>query len=280
MKIIPLVLFGLSVLTPIVAFAEWMLGESGAQRVKNRLANWYVYLEDSDWSAIVNSGARSIDGFFNTVLGSSLIGVRPLTLGFIFSFVVLFFGLLGITSILAAIPRLEIGQSSITDVARIALLYAVLDTFALVASRWLLRRIVIAKDAAAFALGVAGLMLVVYTVGAAVMIISDPQVLHQGPRAFLYAAEWGFNEDYTQLNLDWGVKLSLLLGAVSGSPSSWLLLLYIVGACLLYVSRPITRKPLALLVERLAESPRGAFTALFTLLTALSGVLTAYSKLQ
>jgi len=75
-ELLPWLLVCLAVATPSIALAEWLIGDEGVIQVRNRLADWYVYVEDGDWSTLISSSARQTEGFLSGLLGQGLISAR------------------------------------------------------------------------------------------------------------------------------------------------------------------------------------------------------------
>jgi hypothetical protein len=70
----PGVLLAITILFSLAALADFVLGVSGDRRVRNSLVNFYIALEDGDWTVLYRTPASGVLRFMNRFLGS-----KPLT---------------------------------------------------------------------------------------------------------------------------------------------------------------------------------------------------------
>ncbi len=283
-----LILF-LVLLVVIGKFADFLLGQKGKRKVKNRLVNWYCDIAEGHWTKAIQFSAGTTEDFFSKVLGTRLLSFRTLVLGTFLSVLVSLIILVLVftfefQSWIKSFQFLFYSNFSLI-VAVICLINALVDIPSLIATRCFLTKVRNAQgDSRILAwlfldliVAYIVLRLAVYmTVNATIvgLTVSDfalslPLVYVRGlPGTFMYPGEANMTIGHT----------NFYIFAVSAAFPTFLHLVAVVSAYLTKVSRPITQAPLSLVLQRLEESPNGVFTSIAIGITAIVGVIAAALK--
>jgi hypothetical protein len=298
----------LAVLTPFLALIEWMIGEKGAKSVKNRLADWYVFIEEGDWSTLVVFGASSVDRFLQCVFGAPIVSARYVSLGILMS---VCYSAIALSAVygsgfwywilhpLAAWPAwVKFFHTAAAGNLAFVLYWllginAIVDVTSLALSRLLLRRLLVRCtphktwkfSVVLVAIAYIGVGFSLFaTLGVPACLLSlhmgtlgSPVVIVRSAFVVLFGWPWFF------------ITIARAYGAASAAfgflffltacLSTVLLAMAVTSAGILYLSRPISHKPFAFIVERLAGSRKGLLTVASTVLTSLTAIGTAFDRL-
>jgi hypothetical protein len=72
----PRVLLAITILLSLATLADFLLGVSGDRRFRNSLVNFYIALEEGDWTVLYRTPASGVLRFMNRFLGSKPLTVR------------------------------------------------------------------------------------------------------------------------------------------------------------------------------------------------------------
>ena len=289
-----LAIFLLLVLASLGRFADFLLGKRGQRHVKDRLVEWYVRLAGSDWADLLRAAASLVDGFLSRVLGEKVLSRRS---------IVRLFGLSVVLDVLILVTAFSVQNGSLIAgvsfftrttfwwaTVSILVCNAVVDALSFAASRAAYRRlttfrshaliaVVVATDVALTYLAVAlSVLLTVPTVitGLTASEPALPPVWVMWPRRFLAQLRESFLHPW-DANMTIG-DLNFSLFAASAAIPTALHLLIFAGLMIARLSRPVTQRPLTLMLERLEEAPSGTFTTIGVGLGALAAIVAAFSK--
>jgi hypothetical protein len=84
-QVLSWLLFVLALVTPVTALVDWLAGDEGVRRNKDRLAAWYVFIQDGDWSRFLSSTASTTDDFLDKLLGHAIFPTRAVVVWLIIS---------------------------------------------------------------------------------------------------------------------------------------------------------------------------------------------------
>jgi hypothetical protein len=254
----------LTVLTALIGLTEWLIGPRGRKAVCDRLADFYVLLMEGDWSTVLQSAAATTDGFLSAMLGRELISFRS------------FFGW-GVISVPFSIVTLAIYVQNNNPETALDWLSFVLGSFVvdyvfLVIARVMLRRLAHESNVGR------GVVYVLYAfvacyVAVALLIVTTSLAEPAGIRYYVMSAlEWPLAFSHWKGPV--AMRLMLLLPV---NLSTLIFFGVITVTTMLKKSRRMRRVG-AMLVERLAESPRGVFSGIAAFMTATAGVIAALQK--
>jgi hypothetical protein len=313
-------IFGLVTLVALGRFVDFLLGDQGTRRLKDRLVAYYVTIAEGDWSEIFRTASGVYLAYLDRIFGNKVVSARfllamltysvPLTLVILLSV----FGFEGGSfyyavrfathSNLMQAFGVVVAVNFVIDLTSIAMLVLVLRTLKLRAG---LRTLIIFVLAAGFTY-----FLVTRAIGlssAAMLVLVDfidappgPDALpcvhffqgggariddptfhkttdwpclayyvlatfwHPG-RYFIFWSSTGFKYIFNVAEFSFAVALPMSL-----------YVLVLLTSVMIYYSRSVTQKPLALILTRLEAAKPGLFTILSSALALIVGMLTALQK--
>ncbi len=287
----------LTILTAFLMLADFLVGSAGDRMIKEHLANWWVYIEEGDWSRLTASAALVTDAFFNSILGSKLLSWRAVItwIGVCAGYAVIFYSV-------DAIFDKTTNTFPLQLVLSMSVIFFVVDFAALACTRPLLRglasatsprivRAFIFRTIMLWYLSVGGFLALVTLL---FFFLPPPDVafsranadLLRGPGRNplviavvmtalvlvlpLLALGWPLVFAVAGNSLQTKV-IALIEIVLLSAPSTLVCFALISGSWLLYISRPVTRTPLAVIVERLAEAQKvpAAITGALAILSAI-----------
>lgn len=260
----------LSVLTAIITFVALVTGDEGEKKAKNRLINWWAWIGDHGFTDLVKSTAALVDRFFEVLLGRNIIGFRAFSVwwGVCSVFVLSIFGGLGDWTHHPPpkwwwVPVAFFG---------FGLIGAVLDFPFLAISRVAVRGIMGAKKPRTFAIVY---FLNAYASYAFIVWLELVTAKLPSRQRFpvLEALSWPISLIWLRHDLPFSSQWFYF--AFFGLSTSMIAPVMIVA----FVMRRFRKQtePIAMwLLERAAGSQKGVFAGITALLTAVTGLLSAF----
>jgi hypothetical protein len=287
-------IFVLTILVAMGSFADFLLGPKGQRQAKDRLIVFYLKLTQDDWSQMVRGTAAVVDKFITQNFGPRLLSTKFLVRGSALSIAassLLLFVAFSLESHSVIQGTRIIGTSWFWRVVPTALLVnCVLDLLSLSVTRRMLRWVattasrikmvvILFLNLCVAYIAVSLAILITVPTSIAALTLDDPSI----PNHFAFWAKIFVERLGYAFSFPWyagmsvgGVKLSVF--AIPAAFGSWLQLVVLLTTSVLWISQPLTQRPLARLVERLEESPNGLFTMLGVGIAGLVGLLAAYQK--
>jgi hypothetical protein len=65
-----------TILIVLGGFLDFLLGEPGNKQIKDRLINFYIRIEEGDWSSLYRLPATALLNFIYRLLGRHIISIR------------------------------------------------------------------------------------------------------------------------------------------------------------------------------------------------------------
>ena len=280
---------------------DFLIGPPGQRRLKDRLVEWYVVIAGGKWTGIVQSSARTMNLFLNHLLGITNIStkgvLRASIIGTILMFSVLVISL-GIhfpfIKFMASDRKVLLWNSF--NIFCVVVANVALDVISLFLTRYVIRKLEQTSTNGRLLLLLLFQGIVIYILVATVMTLTESVMLVFSGGAFIglqaniaeklvMVRNLFFNLFPLLLRNPWkhgrGMKFGetslLIFGAIAAVPLIFSILI-LLASWTLQISRRLTQRPLALLLERLEGSPKGLFTTICVGLSVIAGLLAALAK--
>ena len=273
---------------------DFLLGQSGQRRLKDRLVDFYVAIDDDQhWLRAIQTPATVILLYCDTIFAASRVNAKSITRIIAYSITLTFiiYCLLLMSNVhshgsLFILPFK--GAESIYTPKFVLLtlgLNVVFDFIAIFLVRY--GAAIISRSTATRALVIL-LLAVIGSVG----LFATAIAFQNGLGAFIFgyeifpsigddmAAFWlAFKNSYLFLILHPSVAdLTPMLPSLQILVPAGTFLLSLGISLLIYASRGLTKNPLLLIVERLEEAKAGIFTTVASVASAIIAIMTALSK--
>lgn len=293
----------LGVIVVLSNFTDFLIGASGQKKLRERLAEFYVRADDVNWSGLLGMAFRLTDKYLSHIFGSRLLSWRFVIVGSAISF----FASVAVTLlwlIWARDPRwtfqgewdslwhTHIGGNYLITFS----INCLIDLVAFLIIRYWVRKTSIDPSAKAVLGLIVGSVFIGYMCICLAAALALPFVrlrvawqledhalqewaskwLEMAPLIFRHALAHPFNSATM-----WGApphehNFSLFL--LTSAFGTWVQFVILSLTYLAWLSARFLKYPLLLVTRRLEESPKGLFTLLGLLVSAIIGVLTAYGK--
>jgi hypothetical protein len=286
--------FILSAIVALGNFADFLIGTKGQRRLKDRLIAWYLELSESDWSKFVKIAARATADYVNRTFGPHFFTprflVRACSLSFLVSSLLLVAALsiaagslekgleiLFATRFFRAVPVILVANCAI-DLMSLAITRSVMKHVTVSTSKLrTLGVLLVVAGIAYVAVALAVLLTVPSTiVGLTLKDAELPDPLTIWRRLIMAKVSEAFSSPWDAKMTIGGINFSVF--SIAAAFGAWFHILVLSSSYLLWLSRPVTQKPILLLVTRLEEAPKGLFTTLGIALAAIVGLIAAYQK--
>jgi len=273
-------------------FGDFILGEDGKKRVKDRLADWYVAVAGTPW-ALIQSSSRALARYIDMTFGKSIFPVKYFAFAVAFgaAYIVIEGALLlkqpgfhldGLRTGEQLLNNPSFSQNARTMLPRLfssmglflVISNATIDTVALSLLRSLLRALATAKGGFHRAFILIGMLLVALMITVIAFIVVGIVGLSGGdvmPTTYRWEiGKFAYQTDFRALNL---FLIPSLVSAV-------VIVTVILSSTFLALTRPITQRPLSVVLERLAETPQnvGVLTIVATGMSAVVGLMKAVQE--
>lgn len=282
----------LFVVTLVLSFIQWYLGDEEDAAIRDRLLSWYNSIKGGDWSSLFVSAASTTERFLSYLFGHKIMSLRYFAIAIPFAILVNFVTFETATFAHRALMTLR--NPKIADVVVAAVISnVILDVMILAVMRQYFR-VIARRSRPRIFLDILTIVGVAYIACGLSLAISG---------SFL----WGLNNNQVGLEvrlmlilstaLFWGLgplwlliqdhgSLFITVGGLFqamtlGLPaifSSLLYLLVYVVSTILYYTRPITQRPLANVLERLSKSKKGVLPTISGGLSALSSAIAYFTS--
>lgn len=288
----------LLVLATIIAlgkFVDFLLGDRGNRNLKDGLVRFYVRIAEGDWSDIFRWSAEKYRAFVSSYLAESMWSYRFFWATLVYSSVltsIVYFSIAALdhrSLVLAA--KYWLSQPLLWEsYACLLTVNYVIDLVALAVLIGLLRSIA-ARSRAFWLLHLAVALIVTYALlGIAVQAARMMLSLTLSESIPLLVRFWSFfrlmaNVDFVTMFNPFGSNAVFAFGNyhfyglyLLNFSIAFPMVLYstiLAFAFLVYYTRPITQRPLSLLLERLEGAKSGLFTTLTSAVAVIIGILTA-----
>jgi hypothetical protein len=252
-------------LTAACAFADWCIGSAGRQRMRDRMGDWWLYLQFSTWQGLVSADAERVGAWLTRFFGGRFVSWkfiwRSTAVGLVIQFVSFVVVLLGAIWPPPGWRHLwddladPLGRDWLRFYGLFAVLIAVLDWLSIGTTIFFLKKMAGTHSGRAiFKLILLDLMVsvalffAVTALGIYLVSLRPPTTTDD------YGAE------------GWVRYYVVLLGVVPASIAAmWPSLLHLFICGIFLVSKlfaPVFRKPVSVLLLRFHESDQGVLTLL------------------
>lgn len=264
-----------AILTVVALYLQFLIGDND-KAIRDRLADWYVYIADGDWSRLFVYSAGTTERFLSYLFGSRLLSVRYFLTASAIAFIV------------NVVVLSRIGGYSVYDVevapgltSALVGLNVFIDVTALALSRLYFRKIAQRKHPRVLLdlVVIFGIGYLAVAVGYGFILLVGMihgDIAHVGLTAldnaglFLMCLLWPgiIIADVSQARQYWSFWMP-----GPAAFSTILLFAAYFGTVLVYFTRPIIQKPLAAMLEHLASVKSGVLPTVLGGLAAVSALL-------
>jgi len=283
LNFVPWIAFWVLIATALGNVVDFLIGDQGRKTVKDRLADWYVALEDGNASSLLLGALSETEALIDHWFGRRILSKRAVIVGCL---------LVATMCIIVILPQwiaakpyfsipfvsvqtsreipqalIQVGAFSL-QIAIWTFMLAVFDVPSMMLSRLVIRRSLQKPSFSNALLAVAFVLVLSYFAIAA----PDASAELLGLSHDMPVSSW-LLWPYTLIRED-GFRHTFLL-MIPAATSGFLLLSILLPATALVLTRPVTKAPFCVLVERLAEAPQGVFTTLGVAAGAVVGLLSA-----